>query len=100
MACKGKSETAVQLAFCLRPYWSCNFQVWMLAIKVLAANMSSTRFSHHMVQVHTYNTLSIPGSSVSQSYEANLMQLSTCSSILEPACAPYMILDICKEPRP
>ena len=61
----------------------------MLAIKILAANMSSTRFSHHMVQVHTHNTLSIPGNNVSQSYEANLMQLSTCSSILEPACAPY-----------
>ena len=60
----------------------------MLAVKILAANMSSHRSLQHMVQVHIYNTLSIPGSNVSQSYEANLMQLSTCSSILEPACAP------------
>ena len=63
------------------------FQV--LIGRILAANMSSTRLSHHMVQVHIHVTLSIPGSNVSQSYEASLMQLSTCSSILEPACAPY-----------
>ena len=61
----------------------------MLAVKILAASMTSTRFSQHMVQVHIHNTLSIPGSNVSQSYEANLMQLSTCSPILEPACAHY-----------
>ena len=65
-----------------------SFQVSLLAIKTLAANMSPTGFSQRMVQVHTHQILSIPGSNVSQSYEANFMQLSTCSSILEPACAP------------